>query len=107
HTRSKRDWSSDVCSSDLGGYVRQRVNQTGARFYGILSDGRRWRLYVPAVEASEDDCAVDDLLFVREFTLRSTADEGRLLEWLGAILSRVTGLYPSPERIEQVIGASS
>src|SRR5699024_2237011 len=23
--------------SQLGGYVRQRVNQTGARFYGILS----------------------------------------------------------------------
>src|SRR5437868_10022104 len=23
HTRSKRDWSSDVCSSDLGGWVAQ------------------------------------------------------------------------------------
>src|SRR5699024_11968288 len=25
HTRSKRDWSSDVCSSDLGGTVRVLV----------------------------------------------------------------------------------
>src|SRR5699024_11817440 len=25
HTRSKRDWSSDVCSSDLSGGQRQRV----------------------------------------------------------------------------------
>src|SRR5699024_6140322 len=24
HTRSKRDWSSDVCSSDLGGVTRAR-----------------------------------------------------------------------------------
>src|SRR5438067_4793848 len=35
HTRSKRDWSSDVCSSDLNGQSRQRrtlghANQTGA-----------------------------------------------------------------------------
>src|SRR5699024_12767726 len=25
HTRSKRDWSSDVCSSDMGHYERLRV----------------------------------------------------------------------------------
>jgi len=91
----------------LGGYVRQRVKQTGARFFGILSDGRRWRLYVPSVEASDADQAETALLFVREFTLKSAADETKLLEWLGAILSRVKGLYPSPDRIEQVIGASS
>src|SRR5699024_577910 len=52
-------------------------------------------------------CSVHDLRFVREFTLWSIADEVRLLVLLVAILSRVTGLYPSPERIEQVIGASS
>src|SRR5207249_8501754 len=35
HTRSKRDWSSDVCSSDLGGItVRRRVNgQTVGRLH--------------------------------------------------------------------------
>src|SRR5699024_764893 len=46
----------------LGGYVRERVHEAGARFYAILSDRRRWGLYVPAVEAAEDDCAVDVLL---------------------------------------------
>src|SRR5699024_11820717 len=33
HTRSKRDWSSDVCSSDLRGLVKKRlpVLQSGQR----------------------------------------------------------------------------
>src|SRR5207249_6676057 len=34
HTRSKRDWSSDVCSSDLGGYdtlVELRAKQSQDR----------------------------------------------------------------------------
>lgn len=91
----------------LGGYVKQRVRQTGARFYGILTDGRRWRLYVPSIQASENDEVTDDLIFVKEFVLRSANEETALLEWLGAILSRVTGLYPSPERIAQVLGAES
>src|SRR5699024_12180494 len=29
HTRSKRDWSSDVCSSDLGGYVGFKSDGVG------------------------------------------------------------------------------
>src|SRR5207249_9656545 len=33
HTRSKRDWSSDVCSSDLNMSTIDRVRQT---YYGIL-----------------------------------------------------------------------
>lgn len=91
----------------LGGYVKKRVQQTGARFYGILTDGRHWRLYVPSVEASASDHRSTALIFVREFTLRAEADHDKLLDWLGAILSRVEGLYPTPGRIEQVIGATS
>src|SRR2546421_7607684 len=33
HTRSDRDWSSDVCSSDLGARVSQFVEEPGA---GVL-----------------------------------------------------------------------
>src|SRR5207249_8992129 len=29
HTRSKRDWSSDVCSSDLSGLIAQHVDAYG------------------------------------------------------------------------------
>lgn len=107
----KKDLDRATVLSDgedqLGGYVKQRVRQTGARFYGILTDGRRWRLYVPSIQASENDEVTDDLIFVKEFVLRSANEETALLEWLGAILSRVTGLYPSPERIAQVLGAES
>src|SRR5699024_4359636 len=31
HTRSKRDWSSDVCSSDLAGYGRRTLQTPHAR----------------------------------------------------------------------------
>src|SRR5438067_11263806 len=31
HTRSKRDWSSDVCSSDLGSLTRQGSNRPDGR----------------------------------------------------------------------------
>ena len=107
----KKDLNRATVLSDgedqLGGYVKQRVRQAGARFYGILTDGRRWRLYVPSIQASENDEATDDLIFVKEFVLRSANEETALLEWLGAILSRVTGLYPSPQRIAQVLGAES
>src|SRR5699024_11760470 len=36
HTRSKRDWSSDVCSSDLGGYPAQNK---ASSVYIIEKDG--------------------------------------------------------------------
>src|SRR5437868_11960883 len=37
HTRSKRDWSSDVCSSDLGIYYEEVVSTQGfSRAYSIV-----------------------------------------------------------------------
>src|SRR5699024_12024357 len=33
HTRSKRDWSSDVCSSDLGKFSRLQISQG---FLGVV-----------------------------------------------------------------------
>src|SRR5699024_11519229 len=35
HTRSKRDWSSDVCSSDLE-YLEKRYESTGIRIVGSI-----------------------------------------------------------------------
>src|SRR6266513_4395741 len=37
HTRSKRDWSSDVCSSDLGGFAVAEGYYT-MQFAGVGSD---------------------------------------------------------------------
>src|SRR5699024_4073759 len=45
HTRSKRDWSSDVCSSDLGEH-----HHVPARFedsHALVPHGRRWHECVP------------------------------------------------------------
>src|SRR5207249_9408005 len=41
HTRSKRDWSSDVCSSDLP-RGRVRTNGWPSRYRGACRD-RRWQ----------------------------------------------------------------
>src|SRR5699024_11902087 len=35
HTRSKRDWSSDVCSSDLSDYLMTHLEQDISRIEGI------------------------------------------------------------------------
>src|SRR5699024_11840536 len=40
HTRSKRDWSSDVCSSDLGGGDGSR-QRSGAHARGLLLVGEQ------------------------------------------------------------------
>lgn len=85
----------------LAEYVHRRVRQTGARFYGILTDGRRWRLYVPEVADGQG------LDFVSEIVSSGAADEHRLLDWLGAVLSRVENVYPTPERIGLALGADS
>src|SRR5207249_9780351 len=43
HTRSKRDWSSDVCSSDLGRFRGTRVPSFDhlSRFTSLVSVGSR------------------------------------------------------------------
>src|SRR5207247_6277771 len=38
HTRSTRDWSSDVCSSDLGGFLSERVHPS-APMKILITDG--------------------------------------------------------------------
>src|SRR5207249_5219996 len=39
HTRSKRDWSSDVCSSDLRNVPSAATQDTGQRGDGFFGDG--------------------------------------------------------------------
>src|SRR5207247_7491236 len=44
HTRSTRDWSSDVCSSDLGGGGQGLLSLDGRRVLNSLGDQRLcWR----------------------------------------------------------------
>src|SRR5699024_12046597 len=39
HTRSKRDWSSDVCSFDLGGYRVNYLKEGQARISVVCAEG--------------------------------------------------------------------
>src|SRR5207253_5828737 len=43
HTRWPRDWSSDVCSSDLRGRERRRARSRGGRAARPTGFRRRWR----------------------------------------------------------------
>src|SRR5699024_12036998 len=58
HTRSKRDWSSDVCSSDLLKICRQNVrrNSLTARVVPIQADARE----KPEKSLGEFQCIVSN-----------------------------------------------
>src|SRR3546814_16708223 len=70
------DWSSDVCSSDLRGYVcKSSLNQWRARIYNpwILALWKRWhpwreffaRLPLNAIQLSIDQCAASSSMGTR------------------------------------------
>src|SRR5690606_40639117 len=40
HTSFSRDWSSDVCSSDLASHDRYLVERVADQVYGMFGDGR-------------------------------------------------------------------
>src|SRR5699024_11305720 len=46
HTRSKRDWSSDVCSSDLHKH-QLRIERTGAAFAGAMQGPATFAFHLP------------------------------------------------------------
>lgn len=84
----------------LGSYLRTRVGQTGARYLGVLTDGAEWILYVPDTDGTVRQ-AGDPL------TIQSAADTDNLREWLGAVLATVEQIRPTPEHIENRLGADS
>lgn len=86
----------------LGSYVHQRVVQTGARYLGILTDGRTWHLYVPDPESQEDLIEAG-----RALVISGAGDTGRLIEWLATILATVEQVRPTAEQIERSLGSGS
>src|SRR5699024_12746290 len=63
HTRSKRDWSSDVCSSDLGSPIF---------FYQL------WAFIAPALESSEKWKTRGNTAFITTFFLLGRSEERRV-----------------------------
>src|SRR2546429_9859511 len=90
HTRCSRDWSSDVCSSDLD--IFKHANYAGvARYGGVLALGGDDPLSKSSTIPSHSEVAFYDALFPVLFpgNTQEILDLGRL----GFELSRYTGLW--------------
>lgn len=92
----------ESAETQLGQYVNARCDQTGARYLGVLTDGREWILYVPDPDQPEKIRQAADPLVIGNAT-----DTERLRSWLGAVLSTVEQIRPTPEEIEGRLGAES
>lgn len=84
----------------LAGYVRDRAQQLGQRYVGVLTDGADWRLY---------HLAPDEALHeVARFELSPTAPNAEALAvWLEGALATVEAIQPTPKEIERRLGAIS
>lgn len=87
--------------SQLAGYLHRRTRQTGARYLGVLTDGREWRLYVP-------DLSGEGILPTgKPLIIKSGADTERLRYWLGTVLATVENVRPTADAIIRELGADS
>lgn len=84
----------------LKGYISNRIELTGGRYNGILSDGRTWALY-------ELDPASGELAERSELVISAVEDLDRLVSWLSAVLATDHGLTPTPQMIEERLGVAS
>ena len=81
-------------------YVETRMQQTGSRYNGILSDGRHYWLF-------EQDPDSKKFVLQTTFTLASVNNIDSLISWLQAVLALPTAVVPSPDIIETTLGSSS
>ena len=90
----------EEAEKQLTGYVRDRAQQLGQRYVGILTDGADWRLYHLGAD--------DSLHEVSRFELSPTAPNVELLSvWLEGALATVESIQPTPKEIERRLGARS
>lgn len=86
--------------AQLQGYVETRMEQTNSRYNGILSDGRTWWLF-------EREMDTGDFPLLSSFELTSPAKSTDLVAWLQAVLAMPAGVSPTPDSIEDALGADS
>ena len=99
----KRDLRAGNVQQDaveqLAGYVRERVQQTGARYVGVLTDGVQWQLY-----------HLDDgsLALVSSYALVNNAEGlAGLMVWLDGVMATEAAVIPTPEEVHRRLGATS
>lgn len=100
----KKDLTAGRTKADavaqLASYVQRRCRSTGSRFMGVLTDGAHWYLYVPDPDGA-------GVIEVSHLLVASEGDTERLRYWLGTIMATKEDLQPSPEGIEENLGAGS
>lgn len=95
----RRDRVKREAEEQLAGYVEHRMNQTGLRYVGVLTDGAAWVCY---------DLISDQLREVSSITLaEGQADLDRLVVWLEGVLATAQNITPSAHNIEAHLGAGS
>jgi hypothetical protein len=95
----RREKVKREAEEQLAGYVEVRMNQTGLRYVGVLTDGTEWIYY---------DLIDGRLRQVTDITVADTSlDIGRLVAWLEGVLATTTGIAPSVQNIEERLGVGS
>jgi hypothetical protein len=99
----KRDLRSErvrrEAEEQLAGYVEFRMNETGLRYVGVLTDGTEWNCY---------DLVDGRLRQVSEISLEDTpVDADRLVVWLEGVLATTRDIAPTAQNIEERLGAGS
>ncbi len=89
----------ETARTQLAGYVRERAEEVGQRYVGLLTDGRRWMLHHLLLDGSFSQAG--------EFTLNGAPDADRLAAWLESILATVQHVKPTPHEILRNLGADS
>lgn len=101
----KKDLSRGSTLADgevqIGRYLQLRSYQTGARYLGVLTDGREWRLYVPDPDGDGAIASGPALI------VSSAADAESLRYWLRTVLATVEQVKPSGPEIVRSLGAES
>ena len=84
--------------TQLAGYVKDRIHQTGARYVGVLTDGAEWHLY-----HLEDE----SLNLVSTYVLDGPSALEGLLVWLDGVLATTSHIIPTPAEVTKRLGATS
>src|SRR5690349_23055560 len=81
HTRSLRDWSSDVCSSDLAGLGSLVLVLLPV--FGVAENGsRRWLLLGPITVQASEPARLFLLLYLAGYAVRRSTQLGESLNGL-------------------------
>jgi SAM-dependent methyltransferase len=95
----RREKAKKDAETQLAGYVQFRMQQTGTRYTGVLTDGTEWNCY---------DLVDGRLRLVAELTVDHTPDDAlRLVVWLEGVLATTHNIAPTALNIEQRLGSVS